>query len=229
MAVQWKVAVVEDDRALARAVTSGLRQEGYRVRQAGSAAEGLTMVQEWNPDLVLIDLMLPDNEGPELFARFRSETDAALVGMSARSALSDIVAGLRLGADDYVVKPFAFEELEARVRAMLRRVRAGGSGRIELGDLVVDVDAGLASRNGRRLELTATEYRILTMLARNAGKVLSQVQIADGIWPVEGAPDSNAIEVHVARLRRKLEADGGSRILLTLRGMGYMLMVGGSS
>ena len=219
---------MEDDRSLARAVTAGLRQEGYRVRHAASASEGLAMVQEWNPDLVLIDLMLPDNDGPELFARFRTETGAALVGMSARSGLSDIVAGLRLGADDYVVKPFAFEELEARVGAMLRRVRAGGSDRIELGDLVVDVDAGVATRGDRRLDLTATEYRILTMLARNAGKVLSQMQIADGIWPVEGAPDSNAIEVHVARLRRKLEAEGESRLLHTLRGMGYMLKVGGS-
>ena len=227
MAAPWKVAVVEDDRPLARAVSAGLRQEGYKVRNASSAEEGLTVVESWNPDLVLLDLMLPDNEGPELFARFRSVTDAALVGMSARSMLSDVVTGLKLGADDYVVKPFAFEELSARVAAMLRRVRAHGSDAIKVGDLTVDVAAGVAVRAGRELELTATEFRLLTVLARDAGKVLTQGQIADALWPVEGAPDSNTIEVHVGRLRRKLEAGGEPRILQTLRGMGYTLRSGG--
>ena len=226
MNAAWKVGVVEDDRRLARAVSAGLRQEGYRVRHASSAAEGLTMVQEWNPDLVLLDLMLPDNDGPGLFVRFRTETDAALVGMSARGALSDVVGGLRLGADDYVVKPFALEELTARVAAALRRVRGGGAVKLEVGDLWIDVEAGYCERGKRPLDLTATEFRLLVLLAQNHAKVLSQTQIADAIWPLESVPDSNSIEVHIARLRRKLESDGGSRLLHTIRGMGYTLKQG---
>ncbi len=227
VSVQWKVAVVEDDRRLARAVTAGLRREGYRVRTAASAAEGLSIVQDWNPDVVLLDLMLPDNEGPEIFARFRSETEAALIGMTARSLLADVVAGLRLGADDYVVKPFAIEELAARVSALVRRVRGAGGEVMAVGDLEIDIEGGTATRGQRELRLTATEFRILAMLARNLGKVLSQSQIADAVWPVEGGPESNSIEVHIARLRKKLEEGGEPRLLHTIRGMGYALRNGG--
>ncbi len=223
MSVQWKVAVVEDDALLNRAVTAGLRGEGYRVRAARSAAEGLDLVSDWNPDLVLLDLMLPDNEGPEIFGKFREVTDAALVGMTARSMLQEVVSGLRQGADDYVVKPFALEELAARVAAVLRRSRGTGSERIEVGDLVIDVPAGTALRAGEWLDLTATEFRILTALARQSGKILTQGQLTDLLWPVGSGPESNSIEVHIARLRRKLESDSRPRLLHTIRGMGYVL------
>jgi DNA-binding response OmpR family regulator len=221
--MHWKVALVEDDHRLARAVAAGLREDGYRVRAAGSAAEGLELAQEWNPDLVLLDLMLPDSDGPELFGRFREITDAALVGMTAKSALSDVVAGLRSGADDYVIKPFAMEELAARLHAVLRRSRGNGGERMEVGDLLIDVPAGTAHRGSRRVELTAIEFRLLCALARQAGKLLNQGQLLDIVWPVGQGPDSNSIEVHVARLRRKLEAGGEGRILHTVRGMGYVL------
>src|SRR5258708_23710339 len=151
MAIQWKVALVEDDAMLSRAVAAALRGEGYRVRSVRSADEGLDLVSQWNPDLVLLDLMLPDNQGPEIFSRFREVSEAALVGMTARSLLSDVVAGLRAGADDYVAKPFAIEELVARVQAVLRRLRGRGTERMELGDLVADVAAGTAFRGPRRL------------------------------------------------------------------------------
>ncbi len=223
MSVQWKVALVEDDTLLARAVSSALRGEGYRVRNARSADEGLDLVVDWNPDLILVDLMLPDNEGPELFTRFREASEAALVGMTARSLLTDVVAGLRAGADDYVAKPFAIEELVARVAAVLRRSRSRGTERMEIADLVVDVSAGAAMRGGRRLDLTATEFRILALLARQAGTILTQDQITDQLWPVGTGPESNSVEVHIARLRRKLEADGEKRLLHTARGMGYVL------
>src|SRR6266480_3052019 len=120
MSIKWKVALIEDDRRLARAVVNGLGGEGYTVRAVDSAGRGLELVREWNPDVVLLDLMLPDNDGPELFESFRAETDAALVGISARSSVSDRIAGLKLGADDYVSKPFALEELMARFEAVIR-------------------------------------------------------------------------------------------------------------
>src|SRR5579859_4108595 len=223
MPLRWKVAVIEDDRRLARAVSAGLRRDGYRVQSAGSAAEGMSMVREWNPDVVLLDLMLPDNEGPELFAQFRTVTDAALVGMTARSLLSDVVTGLRCGADDYVVKPFALEEISARVAAILRRVRSAGGDSMRLGDLTVDITAGTARRGDRDLDLTATEFRLLTTLIRGAGRVISQTQLTESLWSSEAAPESNSIEVHIGRLRRKLENAGEARLLHTVRGMGYVL------
>src|ERR1700738_5299154 len=126
MTVKWKVALIEDDRRLARAVTAGRGEEGYTVRTVDSAGDGLQLVRQWNPDVVLLDLMLPDNDGPELFEAFRAETDAALVGISARSSVSDRIAGLKLGADDYIAKPFALEELMARGARVRRRHRGNG-------------------------------------------------------------------------------------------------------
>ena len=221
--MQWKVAVVEDDRRLARAVTAGLRREGYQVRAAGSAEEGLLVVQAWRPDVILLDLMLPDNDGPELFARFRNLTGAALVGMTARSMLADVVAGLRLGADDYITKPFAMEELSARVAALIRRLHGAHEQRLEVGDLTVDLSGGTAHRGENQLQLTATEFRILALLASRPGKIVSQSQIAGAVWPTESCPESNAVEVHVARLRRKLDEGGTTPLLHTVRGMGYTL------
>lgn len=225
--MQWKVAVVEDDRRLARAVTVGLRRDGYQVRSAGSAEEGFAMVQAWKPDVVLLDLMLPDNEGPDIFARFRRLTAAALVGMTARSMLADVVAGLRLGADDYITKPFAMEELSARVGALIRRLHGAHEELLEVGDLAVDVTGGTAQRGQVKLKLTATEFRILALLASKPGKVVSQAQIAGAVWPTEACPESNAVEVHVARLRRKLDEGGSAPLLHTIRGMGYTLRNGG--
>jgi two-component system, OmpR family, response regulator len=224
--MQWKVAVVEDDRRLARAVTAGLRREGYQVRAAGSAEEGLLVVQAWRPDVILLDLMLPDNDGPELFARFRNLTGAALVGMTARSMLADVVAGLRLGADDYITKPFAMEELSARVAALIRRLHGAHEQLLEVGDLTVDLSGGIAHRGENQLQLTATEFRILALLASRPGKIVSQSQIASAVWPTESCPESNAVEVHVARLRRKLDEGGAPPLLHTVRGMGYTVRNG---
>jgi two-component system, OmpR family, response regulator MprA len=221
--MHWKVALVEGDHRLARAVAAGLREGGYRVRSVASAAEGLELAQEWNPDLILLDPVLPDSDGPDLFGRFREVTDAALVGISAKSAVSDVVAALRAGADDYVVKPFAMEELAARLHAVLRRSRGTGGERMQVADLRIDVAAGTAHRGQRRAALTAIEFRLLCALGRQAGKLLNQGQLLDIVWPVGQGPDSNSIEVHIARLRRKLEAGGEGRILHTVRGMGYVL------
>jgi DNA-binding response OmpR family regulator len=219
--IRWKVALVEDDRRLARAVSAGLDEEGYTVRAVDSAARGLELVRQWNPDVVLLDLILPDNEGPELFEVFRAETDAALVGISVLSSVSDRIAGLKLGADDYVAKPFAMEELLARVEAVIRRHRGKGGARVVVGDVTLDLSQGHATRGDRQLELTGIEFRILAALMRSPGQLVTYAQLAEAVWAVTTGPESNSLEVHVSRIRQKLEAGGESRQVQTVRGLGY--------
>jgi len=221
MTIKWKVALVEDDRRLARAVANGLGEEGYTVRAADSAGRGLELVRQWNPDVVLLDLMLPDNEGPELFGAFRAETDAALVGISAKGSVSDRIAGLKAGADDYVAKPFALEELAARVEAIIRRHRGKGGARLVVGDVEVDLSEGQATRAGRNLGLTGIEFRILAALMRSRGQLVTYEQLADAVWAITTGPESNSLEVHVSRVRQKLAAGGGSKLIETVRGLGY--------
>jgi DNA-binding response OmpR family regulator len=221
MTIRWKVALVEDDRRLARAVSAGLGEEGYTVRAVDTAGRGLELVRRWNPDVVLLDLMLPDNEGPELFEAFRAETDAALVGISARSSVSDRIAGLKRGADDYVAKPFALEELMARIEAVIRRHRGKGGSRLVAGDVVLDLSEGVATRAGRHLGLTGIEFRILAALMRTRGQLVTYEQLAEAVWAVTTGPESNSLEVHVSRIRQKLESEGQSRLIQTVRGIGY--------
>jgi two-component system, OmpR family, response regulator len=221
MTIRWKIALVEDDRRLARAVSAGLDEEGYTVRAVDSARGGLELVRQWNPDVVLLDLMLPDNEGPELFETFRAETDAALVGISARGSVSDRIAGLKMGADDYVAKPFALEELLARVEAVIRRHRGKGGARLVVGDVTVDLSEGVATRGTRQLVLTGIEFRILAALMRSRGQLVTYAQLSEAVWATTTGPDSNSLEVHVSRIRQKLEEGGGSRQVRTVRGLGY--------
>lgn len=221
MTIRWKVALVEDDRRLARAVSAGLDEEGYTVRSVDSADRGLELVRQWNPDVVLLDLMLPDNEGPELFETFRAETDAALVGISARSSVSDRIAGLKMGADDYIAKPFALEELLARVEAVIRRHRGKGGARLVVGDVVLHLSEGVATRGSRKLVLTGIEFRILAALMRSPGQLVTYAQLAEAVWAVTTGPESNSLEVHVSRIRQKLEIGGEPRLIQTVRGIGY--------
>lgn len=221
MTIKWKVAVVEDDRRLARAVTTGLEEEGYTVRAVDSAERGLDIVRQWNPDVVLLDLMLPDNDGPELFKAFRAETDAALVGISARASVSDRIAGLKLGADDYVAKPFELDELMARVEAVIRRQRGKGGPLLTAGDVMVDISEGRATRAGRPLEMTGVEFRILAALVRASGQLVTYGQLGEAVWGVSTGPESNSLEVHISRIRQKLEVDGAARVVQTVRGHGY--------
>ncbi len=224
MTIKWKIALVEDDRRLARAVATGLGEEGYTVRAVESAGRGLDLVRQWNPDVVLLDLMLPDNEGPELFEAFRAETDAALVGISARSSVSDRIAGLKMGADDYVTKPFALEELMARVEAVIRRHRGKGGSKLTSADVVVDLSEGRARRGERMLTLTGIEFRVLAALMRSSGQLVTYAQLAEAVWAVTTGPESNSLEVHIftdsaeARAGRRLEVDPyGSRSRLQIQ------------
>lgn len=212
-----RVVVVEDDAAVRDAVERVLRGEGLAVAAFADYTDPEAILAT-APDLALLDVMLPHGDGLELARRLRARRDLPIVFLTARDAVDDRLAGFELGADDYLVKPFALEELLARVRAVLRRSDRLGAA-LEAGDTIVDEQAGRASRRGRDLELTPTELRLLAFFIRHRGLVLSKHQLLTQVWGYE-AYDPNVVEVHVSALRRKLELHG-PRILETVRGLGY--------
>ena len=213
------VVVVEDERAVRTAVVEALEGEGLAVLSFADYVDPAAIVAT-APDLVVLDVGLPGGDGFELARCLRARRDLPIVFLTARDAVEDRLMGFELGGDDYLVKPFALEELLARVRAVLRR-----TGRLvaplEAGGLLVDEEAGLATRNGRELALTPTELRLLAFLLRHRGLILSKPQLLSQVWGYE-AYDPNLVEVHVSALRRKLEAHG-PRLLETVRGLGYRL------
>jgi DNA-binding response OmpR family regulator len=212
-----RVVVVEDEAAVRRAVLAGLRHEGFATRGFGDAVDP-DAILGFAPDLAILDVRLPSGSGFALARRLRDRSTVSIMFLTARDAVADRVEGLELGADDYVVKPFALEELLARIRAVLRR-----SGRLssvlEAGDLLVDESGGWATRTGRPLSLTATELRLLAFLVRHRGQALSKDQLLTQVWGYD-AYDPNLVEVHVSALRRKLE-HLGPRVIETVRGIGY--------
>jgi DNA-binding response OmpR family regulator len=211
--------VVEDEAPVRQAVERALRHEGISVT-AFSDYPDVSLVLAAAPDLAVLDVLLPSGDGFELARSLRAARDLPIVFLTARDAVEDRLEGFELGADDYLVKPFALEELLARVRVVLRR--AGRlSAAIEAGDVVIDEQAGCAARAGSPLELTPTELRLLAYLVRERGMVLSKHQLLTQVWGYD-AYDPNVVEVHVSALRRKLEAHG-PRILETVRGLGYRL------
>jgi DNA-binding response OmpR family regulator len=214
-----RVALVEDEPSVREAVERALRREGFSVNSFGDYVEPGTIIGG-APDLAVLDVMLPGGDGLELARRLRARRDLPIVFLTARDAIEDRMAGFTVGADDYVVKPFALEELLARVRAVLRR--AGRlSAPLEAGEIVVDEQAGIATRAGRDLAVTPTELRLLAFFVRHRGLVLSKHQLLTQVWGYD-AYDPNVVEVHVSALRRKLGHDG-ARVLETVRGLGYRL------
>jgi DNA-binding response OmpR family regulator len=214
-----RVVLVEDEEPVRQAVERALRREGIAVT-GFSDYPGPEPVLAAAPDLAVLDVLLPSGDGFELARELRAARDLPIVFLTARDAVEDRLDGFDLGADDYLVKPFALEELLARVRAVLRRTGRLGAA-IEAGDVVVDEQAGLATRTGSPLELTPTELRLLAYLVRQRGLVLSKHQLLTQVWGYDSY-DPNVVEVHVSALRRKLEARG-PRILHTVRGLGYRL------
>ena len=214
-----RVVVVEDEAAVREAVVGALRNEGLTVSCFGDYEQEEAILNA-APDLAILDVMLPHGDGFELARRLRARRDLPIVFLTARDGVDDRLAGFAVGADDYLVKPFALEELLARIRAVLRRSGRLGAA-IEAGDVVVDEQAGIATRAGKDLVLTPTELRLLAFLVRHRGFVLSKHQLLTQVWGYD-AYDPNLVEVHVSALRRKLEGHG-PRILETVRGLGYRL------
>jgi two-component system response regulator MprA len=219
-----RILVIDDDPKIRSVVRRGLVYEGFRVTDAGTGEEGLDKARDQTPDLVVLDIMLPGIDGLEVCRRLRGAGDeVAILMLTARDEVKDRVEGLETGADDYLVKPFSFEELLARVRALLRR-RPTQSGEIlRFGDLELDVDAQEARRAGRSITLTTTEFNLLLLLMRHPRKVMTRDVIMDRVWSYDFGGESNVLEVYVRYLRNKLEASGEPRLIHTVRGSGYVL------
>ncbi|MEI4271427.1 response regulator transcription factor [Klenkia sp. LSe6-5] len=213
-----RVLVVEDEAAIRDGVVTALADEGCLVEGRADGSGLAADLEGFRPDLVVLDVMLPGRDGLDLAGDVRRAGDAGIVVLTARDAVPDRLAGFAAGADDYLVKPFAMAELVARVRAVLNR-RGRWPAAVEVGDLVVDEPAGTATRAGARLDLTATELRLLAYLVGNRGRTVSKTQILTQVWGY-GDYDPNLVEVHVSALRRKLEAHG-DRLVHTVRGLGY--------
>jgi len=221
------VLVADDDRAIRESLERALQIEGYDVVTVSNGAAALTVARETSPDAMVLDLMMPAVDGLTVCRVLRAEADRTpILMLTARTETSDRVAGLDAGADDYLAKPFALDELLARLRALLRRAlppAAGGKAAdlLEVADLRLDPAARRAWRGDRELELTKTEFDLLELLVRNAGLVLDHSTIYDRIWGYDFGPDSKNLAVYVGYLRRKTEGPGEAKLLRTVRGVGY--------
>lgn len=220
-----RLLVVDDESSLADLVAMALRYEGFEVATAGCAAEALRVLPEFRPDLLVLDVMLPDVDGFALAAQLRREQSRSpILFLTARDAVEDRVHGLTIGGDDYLTKPFAVAELVARVRVILRRHGVGERNppRLSFADLEMDDDSHEVFRGGARVELTATEYRLLHYLLSNAKRVLTRAQLLDHVWNYDFGGDASVLETYISYLRRKIDT-GPPRLVHTVRGVGYVL------
>jgi two-component system, OmpR family, response regulator MtrA len=224
--VASRILLVEDEARIRASLKLALEDEGWEVEEAASGEEALAAFARRPADLVLVDLMLPGMDGFECCRSLRRSSLVPVIMVTARSDTHDVVAGLEAGADDYVTKPFVAKELAARIRALLRRARASESTNTPMtfGDLEVLPDEGVVRRSGQEIHLTRTEFRLLCELAANAGKVFSREQLLEKVWGYDYFGDGRLVDVHVRRLRTKIEPDPANpRHVLTVRGLGYKL------
>jgi DNA-binding response OmpR family regulator len=220
------VLLVDDDAAIRRTMTVGLELEGFDIVCASGGRAALEAVKAVRPAVMLLDLTMPDLDGLEVLRRLRSAgDDVPVCVLSAREQVADRVRGLEAGADDYVVKPFALEEVSARLHALLRRRPPAETARLVVGDLELDPAAFTARRGGRDLGLTRREFELLHLFMRHPGEVLDRRRLHEEIWRYTFDPGTNVTDVFVGYLRRKLEADGEPRVLHTVRGVGFVLRV----
>jgi two-component system response regulator MprA len=217
------ILVVEDDKGVRTAVERALTFEGYDVITANDGAEALSVVMHERPDAIILDVMMPHVDGLEACRRLRARGDSTpILVLTARHEVADRVEGLDAGADDYMVKPFALEELLARIRALLRRAGGTTSELLRVGDLVLNPATRGVERGGVAVSLTKTEFDLLELLMRNAGIVLERDTIYERIWGYDFETSSNSLDVYIGYLRRKTEPEGTSRLIHTVRGVGYV-------
>ena len=222
-----KILIIEDEEHILQFLRRGLAYEGYRVLTAVNGTEGLEVARDTPPDLVILDWMLPEIEpgldGLEVCRRLRAASDLPIIMLTAKESVSDRVLGLDAGADDYLVKPFALNELLARIRALVRRAKKEAPDILTFVDLRLDTGTHQAFRGERVVELTAKEYELLELFLRNPRQVLTRDLIYDRVWGYDFGGESNIIEVYVRYLRQKTESDGEPRLIYTVRGVGYVL------
>ena len=226
-----KILVVDDEQAVRESLRRSLRFNGYEVLTANDGLEAVETVRAENPELVILDVMMPNMDGLEVCRTLRSEGwDRPILVLTARDGVSDRVAGLDAGADDYLPKPFALEELLARVRSLVRRASADSiaaeapvESKLSFEDLELDADTREVSRGGRAISLTRTEFALLQLLMENPRKVLSRSKILEEVWGYDFPTSGNALEVYIGYLRKKTEGEGDARLIHTVRGVGYVL------
>ncbi len=217
-----KILVIEDDPDIADFIRRGLIYKDYEVEVAHDGDQGLVLARDFVPDLVLLDLMIPKIDGVEVCRRLRAAGNVPIIILTARDSVTDKIRGLDAGADDYVTKPFAFDELLARVRAALRRHEPGEEV-LKVGDLTIRPAGREVVRGDRQIELTSREFDLLLLLARNAGKVLDKNTIFERVWGYSYDVESDTIKVYVLYLRKKLNAAGEPDLIHAIRGVGYMM------
>jgi len=223
VAAEARILVVDDEAYITDLVSMALRYEGFEVAAARTGREALAAAESFRPDLVVLDVMLPDMEGLEVCRRLRDGDGMPVVFLTARDATEDKITGLTVGGDDYVTKPFSLEELVARIRAVLRRTRpAAESGRLRFADLELDEDTYEVWRQGTPVQLTSTEFKLLRYLVRNARRVVSKAQILDAVWQYDFGGNDNIVETYVSYLRRKIDRFDPP-LIHTVRRVGYSL------
>ena len=227
MIVSRRILIIEDDPATSAFVAKGLKEAGYAVETTGEGREGLYLATSADFDLIILDRMLPQIDGLAIVTSLRAASIATPVLMlTAMSAVDERVRGLRAGADDYLVKPFSFEELHARAEALLRRPQGGEpreETQLRCADLELDLIARTVTRGGRRIDLQPREFQMLAFLLNRQGRVVTRTMLLEGVWDYHFDPQTNVIDVHISKLRKKIDAPGEPPLIHTVRGAGYML------
>ena len=218
-----RILLVEDEEKLARMVEMELRYEGYEVAKAFDGRSGLEQALSGKYDLVLLDIMLPQLSGMEVLRRLRRESDLPVIMLTARDSVIDKVSGLDSGADDYITKPFAIEELLARIRAALRKRSVRSGKLLTAGDLVMDVERHQVTVRGQSVELTKKEFDLLRQLLENKGRVLTREALLDSVWGFDFVGETNSVDVYIRFLRSKIDEAFGFKLIHTVRGVGYVI------